>query len=155
MPMLQTPIDAEAGAATTVGLRPPFVAVPASASPELSDRPRRRTFTAQDKLRILAETDRAADTGGIGAVLRREGLYSSTLTDWRRQRNAGAFSALAPGKRGPKTAEPNPLAAELALVQRDNSRLQRRLTRAEAIIDLQKKVAELLGIPLAPSDGEP
>jgi transposase-like protein len=131
------------------------VAVPASASPELSDRPRRRTFTAQDKLRILAETDRAADTGGIGAVLRREGLYSSTLTDWRRQRNAGAFSALAPGKRGPKTAEPNPLAAELALVQRDNSRLQRRLTRAEAIIDLQKKVAELLGIPLAPSDGEP
>jgi transposase-like protein len=131
------------------------VAVPASASPELSDRPRRRTFTAQDKLRILAETDRAADTGGIGAVLRREGLYSSTLTDWRRQRNAGAFSALAPGKRGPKTAEPNPLAAELALVQRDNSRLQRRLTRAEAIIDRQKKVAELLGIPLAPSDGEP
>jgi transposase-like protein len=128
---------------------------PASASPELSDRPRRRTFTAQDKLRILAETDRAADTGGIGAVLRREGLYSSTLTDWRRQRNAGAFSALAPGKRGPKTAEPNPLAAELALVQRDNSRLQRRLTRAEAIIDRQKKVAELLGIPLAPSDGEP
>jgi transposase-like protein len=153
--MLQTPIDAEAGAATTVGLRPPLVAVPASASPELSDRPRRRTFTAQDKLRILAETDRAADTGGIGAVLRREGLYSSTLTDWRRQRNAGAFSALAPGKRGPKTAEPNPLAAELALVQRDNSRLQRRLTRAEAIIDRQKKVAELLGIPLAPSDGEP
>ena len=155
MPMLQTPIDAEAGAATNGGRRPTFVAVPASASPELSDRPRRRTFTAQDKLRILAETDRAADTGGIGAVLRREGLYSSTLTDWRRQRNAGAFSALAPGKRGPKTAEPNPLAAELALVQRDNSRLQRRLTRAEAIIDLQKKVAELLGIPLAPSDGEP
>ena len=154
MPMLQTPIDAEAGAATNGGRRPTVVAVPAAASPELSDRPRRRTFTAQDKLRILAETDRAADTGGIGAVLRREGLYSSTLTDWRRQRNAGAFSALTPGKRGPRMAEPNPLAAELALVQRDNSRLQRRLTRAEAIIDLQKKVAELLGIPLALSDGE-
>jgi len=154
MPMLQTPIDAAAGAATNGGRRPTVVAVPAAASPELSDRPRRRTFTAQEKLRILAETDRAADTGGIGAVLRREGLYSSTLTDWRRQRNAGAFSALTPGKRGPRMAEPNPLAGELALVQRDNARLQRRLTRAEAIIDLQKKVAELLGIPLAPSGDE-
>ena len=117
--------------------------------------PRRRTFTAQDKLRILAETDRAAETGGIGAILRREGIYSSALTDWRRQRDAGAFGALAPAKRGPKTAEPNPLAAELALVQRDNARLTRRLARAEAIIDIQKKVAELLGIPLAPNGGEP
>jgi transposase-like protein len=131
------------------------VAAPASASPELSDRPRRRTFTAQEKLRILIETDRAAETGGIGAILRREGLYSSALTDWRKQRDAGAFSALVPGKRGPRTAEPNPLAAELALVQRDNARLTLRLKRAEAIIDLQKKVAELLGIPLAPNDDEP
>jgi hypothetical protein len=81
MPMQQTPIDAEAGAATNGGRRPTVVAAPASASPELPDRPRRRTFTAQDKLRILAETDRAAETGGIGAILRREGLYSSALTD--------------------------------------------------------------------------
>jgi transposase-like protein len=153
--MLQTPIDAEAGAATNGGRRPTVVAAPASASPELSDRPRRRTFTAQEKLRILIETDRAAETGGIGAILRREGLYSSALTDWRKQRDAGAFSALVPGKRGPRTAEPNPLAAELALVQRDNARLTLRLKRAEAIIDLQKKVAELLGIPLAPNDDEP
>ena len=145
---------AAAGAATSEGRRPTVVAAPASASPELSDRPRRRTFTAQDKLRILAETDRA-ETGGIGAILRREGLYSSALTDWRRQRDAGAFSALAPGKRGRKTAEPNPLAAEVALLRRDNARLTLRLTRAEAIIDIQKKVAALLGIPLAPSDGEP
>ena len=70
------------------------VAAPASASPELSARPRRRTFTARDKLRILAETDRAAETGGIGSILRREGVYSSTLCDWRRQRDARAFSAL-------------------------------------------------------------
>jgi transposase-like protein len=138
------------------------VPAPVAASPELSDRPRRRTFTAQDKLRILAETDRAAETGGIVAVLRREGLYSSALTDWRRQRDAGAFGALAPARRGPKTAEPNPLAAELALLQRDNARLALRLNRAEAIIDLQKKVAALLGdpaceegIPLAPNGGEP
>jgi hypothetical protein len=91
----------------------------------------------------------------VAAILRREGLYSSALTDWRRLRDAGALGALVPAKRGPKTAELNPLAAELALVQRENSRLTRRLARAEAIIDLQKKVAELLGIPLAPSDGEP
>ncbi len=155
MPMSQTPIDAEAGAAASGGRRPTIVAAPASASPELSDRPRRRTFTAQDKLRILAETDRAAETGGIGAVLRREGLYSSALTDWRRQRDAGAFGALAPARRGPKTPEPNPLAAELALAQRDNARLTLRLKRAEAIIELQKKVAELLGIPLAPNGDEP
>jgi len=131
------------------------VAAPAAASPELSDRPRRRTFTAQDKLRILAETDRAAETGGIGAILRREGLYSSALTDWRRQRDAGAFGALAPARRGPKTSERNPLAAQLALVERDNARLTLRLKRAEAIIELQKKVAELLGIPLAPNGDEP
>jgi len=155
MPMNQSHIDAAAGAATNGGRRPTVVAAPAAASPELSDRPRRRTFTVQDKLRILAETDRAAETGGIGAILRREGLYSSALTDWRRQRDAGALSALAPGKRGPKTAEPNPLTAEMAVLQRDNARLTRRLAHAEAIIDIQKKVAALLGIPLAPSGDEP
>ena len=125
------------------------------ASPEISDRPRRRTFTAQDKLRILAETDRAAEAGGIGVILRRESLYSSTLTDWRRQRDAGAFGALVPLKRGRKAAVLNPLAVELAVAQRDVVRLTRRLARAEAIIDVQKKVAELLGIPLAQSDDEP
>jgi transposase len=155
MPMLQTPIDAEAGATPTVGLPPPFGVAPASASPELSDRPRRRTFTARDKIRILAETDRAAETGGIGAILRREGVYSSSLTEWRKQRDAGVFGALVPAKRGPKAAEPNPLAAKLTLAQRDNARLTLRVKRAEAIIELQKKVAELLGIPLAPNGDEP
>ena len=155
MPMVQTPIDAAAVAATNGGRRPTVVAAPAAASPELSARPRRRSFTAQDKLRILADTDRAAEAGGIGAILRREGIYSSALTDWRRQRDAGAFGALVPAKRGPKAAEPNPLTAELAVLRRDNARLSLRLTRAEAIIELQKKVAELLGIPLAPSGNEP
>jgi transposase len=155
MPMLHTPNDAEAGAAVNGGHRPTIVAAPASASPELSDRPRRRTFTARDKLRILADIDRAAETRGIGAILRREGLYSSTLSEWRRQRDAGAFSALAPGKRGPKTVEPNPLSAEVAALQRNNARLTQRLARAEAVIDIQKKVAALLGIPLAFTDGVP
>jgi transposase-like protein len=121
----------------------------------LSTRPRRRTFTAPDKLRILADVDRAASAGGIGAVLRREGLYSSTLSDWRRQRDLGAFGALTPARRGPKLAEANPLTAKVALLQTDNARLLLRLTRAEAIIDLQKKVAELLGIPLARSGDAP
>src|SRR5665213_1298385 len=155
MPMLHTQIDAEAGAAADGGRRPTVVAASASASPELSPRPRRRTFTARDKLRILAEADRVSEPGGIGAILRREGLYSSALTDWRRQRDAGANAAMVPAKRGPKIAEANPLAAELALSQQDNARLTRRLARAEAIIDIQKKVASLLGIPLASNGGEP
>jgi transposase len=122
---------------------------------EVSERPRRRTFSAEDKLRILAETDQAAESRGVGAILRREGLYSSTLTDWRRLRDAGTLGALAPARRGPKPPLANPLAAELAEALRINARLQRRLERAEAIIDLQKKVADLLGTPLVPSDGEP
>ncbi len=143
-----------AGPGTEEGRRPTIVPGPAAASSELSDRPRRRTFTVQDKLRILAETDRAAGSGVIGAILRREGLYSSVLSEWRRQRESGAFGALTPSKRGPTTRPTNPLAAELAASRRDNARLQRRLDQAEAIIDIQKKVAALLGIPLPTNDGE-
>jgi transposase len=153
--MLLPQTDAATGGGTDGGRRPAVVPPPVAASPELSDRPRRRTFTAKDKLRILAEADRAAGTGGIGAILRREGLYSSALTSWRRQRDAGAIGGLSPAMRGPKTGEPNPLATELTRLQQDHARLTQRLTRAEAIIDIQKKVAALLGIPLAPSDNEP
>lgn len=122
------------------------MAAPAPASPEFIARPMRRTFTAKDKLRILTLTDQAAGSGDIGAILRREGVYSSTLCDWRRQRDAGAFDALTPVRRGPKSAEANPLAAEVALLQRSNADLTRRLARAETIIDVQKKVAALLGL---------
>lgn len=155
MPMLPIMNEATAGAATDQGRRPTVVAAPAAVSPELTDRPRRRIFTAEDKLRVLAETDRAADTGGISAILRREGLYSSALTDWRRQRAAGLFDALTPTRRGRKTAAPNPLAADMAALQRDYARLTRRLAHAEAIIEVQKKVAELLGLPPAQSDDVP
>src|SRR5271168_2111184 len=139
--------------------RPSVVPAPAATAPEMSDRPRRRTFTAQTKLRVLAETDGAAGIGGIGAILRREGLYSSTLTDWRRQRDSGALGALTPtkrgpksavrsplaaelarAKRGPKSAVRSPLAAELARAKRENAHLGRRLERAEAIIEIQKKL---------------
>lgn len=146
------------GAGAEGGRRPTAVPAPSAAASEMSDRPRRRTFTVQTKLRILAETDGAAETGGIGAILRREGLYSSTLSEWRRLRDNGVFGALTPAKRGPKRAPGNPLAAELAKAKRENARLGRRLEQAEAIIDIQKKVAALLGIPLArlpDSDDEP
>jgi transposase-like protein len=108
----------------------------------------------QTKLRVLAETDAAADVGGIGAILRREGLYSSILTDWRRLRDSGALGALTPAKRGPKRTVLNPLTAELARARRENARLGRRLEHAEAIIEVQKKVAALLGIPLATPDSD-
>jgi transposase-like protein len=145
-----TPLSA-GGAESEQGRRPTLVSAPPAASPELPDRPRRRrTFTAADKLRILAEVDRAGPGGG-GAILRREGLYSSALTDWRRQRDAGAYEALKAVKRGPKRAPPNPLAAEHAQLLRDNKRLTLQLRRAEAVIDIQKKVASLLGAPF-PTD---
>jgi len=134
--------------------RKPTTAPPPAASPELSPRPRRRTFSAAAKLRILEETDHAADTGGIAAILRREGLYSSALTDWRRQRDAGAFEALKPLRRGPTPVVAHPADADLGQLRRENARLRQRLEHAEAIIGIQKKVAALLGIPMAPSDGD-
>jgi len=139
---------AAGGAETEEGRRPTIVSAPPAASPERDDRPRRRTFAAADKLRILAEVDSAAP-GGIGAILRREGLYSSLLTDWRRQRDAGAYEALKAVQRGPKVAPANPLGAEHARLLRANKRLTLRLARAEAIIDIQKKLALLLGLPIA------
>jgi transposase len=134
--------------------RPTVVPAPMAANPEISERPGRRTFTGPEKLRILKEADQAAGTGAIGAILRRHGLYSSALSEWRRQREAGVLGALTPAKRGPKLRDPNPLSAELAGVQRENAQLRRRLERAEAIIEVQKKLADLLGIPLAPIESD-
>jgi transposase len=136
------------------GRKPKTVAPPPAASPELSPRPQRRTFSAAAKLRILEETDRAADTGGIAAILRREGLYSSALTDWRRQRDAGALEALKPLRRGPKLVVAQPADADLGQLRRENARLRQRLEHAEAIIGIQKKVAALLGIPMATSESD-
>jgi transposase len=96
MPNTNGPIDTAAGDGTEEGRRPTIVPSPAAVSPEISLPPKRRTFSAAAKLGILEAIDRAADTGGIAAILRREGLYSSALTEWRRQRAAGAFEALKP-----------------------------------------------------------
>jgi transposase len=153
MPIRDVKLDGAVGTGEVGGRRPSAVPAPTAAAPELSDRPRRRTFTVQDKLRVLAEIDHAP-AGGTGAILRREGLYSSTLSEWRRLRDAGALGALKPVKRGPKPAVRNPMAAELVQAKRENARLVRRLEHAEAIIAIQKKVAALLGMPLATSDSD-
>jgi len=93
--------------------------------------------------------DSSQGVGETGALLRREGLYSSHLTSWRRQRERGELDGLAPQKRGPK---PDPQAVELARLQRENERLRERLSKAELIIDVQKKVAQMLGVPIEEHD---
>jgi transposase-like protein len=151
MPNTDGPLDPKNAAGHSEARKPTTVPPPSAASPELSPRPQRRTFSAAAKLCILAETDRA-DTGGIAAILRREGLYSSTLTDWRRQRDAGAFEALKPQRRGPKPELAPPADADLDQLRRENARLRQRLEHAEAIIEVQKKVAALLGMPMATTE---
>ena len=111
--------------------------------PEVVPKAERRKFTAEYKLRILAEADACTKPGQIGALLRREGLYRSHLDKWRKQRREGTLQALAPQKRGRK---PDPQAAELARLRRENERLQKRLQSAETIIEFQKKLALLLGL---------
>jgi transposase-like protein len=114
---------------------------------------KRRTFTAEYKSRILAEADAAAQTGGIGALLRREGLYSSHLTTWRRERQAGILKGLTPHKRGPKSKR-NPQQQEMQKLRRENQRLIEELRKAAIVIDVQKKVGALLGWPLPKADPE-
>lgn len=121
---------------------------PIRPDPEVVAKPVRRKFTAEYKLRILREADACAP-GELGALLRREGLYSSHLTKWRQQREQGQLEALAPKKRGRKAQEPNPLEQRVKELERENQRLRNRLQQAETIIEVQKKVSTLLGIPLS------
>jgi transposase-like protein len=115
--------------------------------PEVVAQAKRRRFTAEYKQRILAAADQAKGTGGIGALLRREGLYSSLLATWRRERDAGVLQALSPQKRGPKSKR-NPVAEENQQLRRETQRLTEELRKAEIVIDIQKKVATLLGRPI-------
>jgi transposase-like protein len=105
----------------------------------------RRRFTAEYKRTILREADACTVPGAIGALLRREGLYSSNLTTWRAQRERGELAGLTPKKRGPAPKPKNPLAGKVAALERAVSREKARADRAEALVELQKKVAELLG----------
>lgn len=114
--------------------------------PEVSEKKPRRKHTAKYKLRILEETDACTQPGQIAAILRREGLYSSNLTTWRRQRDKCQLQALTPQKRGRKEKEINPLAKRVSELEKANKRLQQKLRKADLIIEAQKKMSEILGI---------
>jgi transposase-like protein len=113
--------------------------------PEVVARPKRRQFAAEYKLRILREADACKQAGEIGVLLRREGLYSSHLVQWRRQREQAAQTQLKARKRGPKAKVQDPRVKQL---ERENARLRRRMKRVELLLDIQKKAGEILGIPL-------
>jgi transposase len=132
----------------------PPPAAPLRPNPEVVAAAKRRTFTAEYKLRILAEADAAvSQPGAIGALQRREGLYSSHLVTWRRERQSGILKGLTPHKRGPKSQR-SPQEEEIQQLRRDNQRLTEELRKAAIVIDVQKKVGALLGWPLPKADPE-
>ena len=120
---------------------------------EVAEKAVRRQFSAEYKRKVLTEAD-TCGPGETGALLRREGLYSSHLTVWRAARERGAIAGLAPKKRGPKAVPPDPRDRKIVELERETRRLTSRLERAEALVDLQKKVSLLLGIVL-PARDEP
>ncbi len=122
--------------------------VGAPPNPEVPAKAKRRQFAPTYKLRILKEADACKSPGEVGALLRREGLYSSHLTTWRKHREAGTLRALGSKKRGRKGK--SPLEQENETLRRENVRLQRKLKRAEFLLDIQKKASEILGIELPP-----
>ncbi len=122
---------------------------------EVSDKATRRRFTAKYKLRILREAAKCTERGEMGALLRREGLYSSHLTSWRGQAERGELAGLTPQRRGPKPKPVDPRDKRIAQLEREVVKLGRRAERAEALVEVQKKLSELLGIALpTPPDEE-
>ena len=113
---------------------------------QVAAKPRRRRFTAEYKRRILKTADGLREPGEIGALLRREGLYSSLLNKWRAQRDQGVLNALAPRRRGRKPVLRSADRVRIAELERENETLRGQLQQAELIIDVQKKVANLLGV---------
>ncbi len=142
--------DRSAAAGKAVAPSPP---APPRRDPEVVAFAKRRSFTAEYKLRLLAELDAATEPGAIGALLRREGLYSSHLVTWRREREVGSLKGLTPHKRGPKSKR-NPQEEEMQKLRRENLRLTEELRKAAIVIDVQKKVGALLGWPLPKVDPE-
>jgi transposase len=118
---------------------------------EVAAKGERRRFTAEYKVKVLREADQCKRPGDIGALLRREGLYWSNLSNWRKQRERGELAGLRGRKRGPEKKEKNPLAERVRELERDNARLKRRAERAEGIVELQKKISQILGIELEKS----
>ena len=122
------------------------------ADPAVPEKPERRHFAAEYKRRVLQEADHCTRPGQLGALLRREGLYSSHLTAWRQQRDQGTLAGLAPKRRGRKPSPDAPLIAENERLKRETQRLAAKLRQAETIIEVQKKLSEILGIALPPTD---
>ena len=122
--------------------------------PEVPINKHRRKLTVAYKLNILKQADACKEKGEIGILLRREGLYSSCLTRWRRQREQGILAAIAPKKRGRKSAEKNPLVDEVAQLQKENQQLHKKLWQAERIIEVQKKISEILGVDQNPENSK-
>jgi len=140
------------GGAPSAGDRKPAIISPPD--PEVPEKKPHRKFTAKYKLGILAEADACTEQGQLGALLRREGLYSSNLTTWRRHREDGLLKAMAPKKRGRKKKQRNPLAPRVAQLERDNRRLEQKLKQAELIIEAQKKMSEILGVSQALNESD-
>jgi len=126
----------------------PSISSPAPPDPEVRETAQRRHYPASYKLRVLREADRCTKPGEIGALLRREGIYSSLLSSWRRQQRLGELDGLGGKKRGRKAEDRDKLAAENKRLRREKARIERKLKQAELIIDIQKKASEMLGIPL-------
>lgn len=128
--------------------KPTLSAVP---DPEVPSRARRRRFTASYKLQILRELDSVTEPGEVGALLRREGLYSSHISQWRKKRAAGELQGLSAKRQGRPPKPRNPLSTEVERLERDNAKLAEELRKARLIIEVQKKVSEMLDLP--PSNG--
>ncbi len=129
-----------------------LVAPSAGLEVEVLAKARRRRFSLEYKRRILREADRCREPGEIGALLRREGLYSSHLSAWRVARERGELGGRGARKRGPEAKPPDASAKRIAQLERENRRLRQRAERAEALVDVQKKLSELLGIEPQPND---
>lgn len=138
------------GAAPSKGEGNPGGRTSSVPDPEVSERPVRRRFTTEYKLRILEEADACRETGGTGALLRREGLYSSSLATWRRQRREGTLAGLSPKKRGRKGDDE--ATREIKRLRRENEKLHRQLEQAKTVIEVQKKLSDVLGIVLPQTD---
>jgi len=119
---------------------------------EVSEKAVRRRFTAEYKRRILQEAEGCKEQGQLGALLRREGLYSSNLITWRRQAERGTLEALSPKKRGPKEKKPDPFLRRIAELEKTTRKLEHKLRQAELIIAAQKKIAEIFQMPLDPKE---
>ncbi|PKN06275.1 MAG: hypothetical protein CVU72_05310 [Deltaproteobacteria bacterium HGW-Deltaproteobacteria-7] len=122
--------------------------------PETLERPKRRRYTAQFKKRILEELDSFTKPGQKGSLLRREGLYSSTVANWRKQRNEGNLASLKPQKRGPKSCKNPSEQKRIKELELENRMLQKKLDRANLLLDIQKKISQLTGIPLTMTENE-